>query len=271
MEIEKSPRQLARDESNAIAIIRAGLTEEDKDLTKNAETAKAYLTLLKSRYNKGQTHRNKYILADLAEDMGKQWKVGDRASCRWYSLRTKISNYQGMDELLADPTTDSFLAMLIVKYWITQLPNHIAKVFEKQTGQASGHWNDVMERIDADLESLLKDNPTHTRAESSKARQEKRPKCGWCHKLGHEEDECRTKKKQSEKMIHSNMTHLDKTPSGTKTPSYWIIDSGSTDNLSGDLTKIHSPRKIDPIPVYWGGLRLETRTLDPRSMWGDVR
>ncbi|KKF92138.1 Endonuclease [Ceratocystis platani] len=74
MEIEKSPRQLARDESNAIAIIRAGLTEEDKELTKNAETAKAYWTLLKSHYNKGQTHRNKYIFADLAEDMGKQWK-----------------------------------------------------------------------------------------------------------------------------------------------------------------------------------------------------
>ncbi|PHH49071.1 hypothetical protein CFIMG_008005RA00001 [Ceratocystis fimbriata CBS 114723] len=152
MEIEKSPRQLARDESNAIAIIRAGLTEEDKELTKNAETAKAYWTLLKSHYNKGQTHRNKYIFADLAGDMGKQWKVGDRASSRWYSLRTKISNYQGMDEMLTDPTTDSFLAMLIVKYWITQLPNHIAKVFEKQIGQASGHWNDVMERIDADLE-----------------------------------------------------------------------------------------------------------------------
>ncbi|KAL2885177.1 Retrotransposable element Tf2 155 kDa protein type 1 [Ceratocystis lukuohia] len=47
MQVEKSSRQRSMDESNAMAIIRAGLTEEDKKLVCDAENAKECWTLLK--------------------------------------------------------------------------------------------------------------------------------------------------------------------------------------------------------------------------------
>ncbi|KAL2887454.1 Retrovirus-related Pol polyprotein from transposon TNT 1-94 [Ceratocystis lukuohia] len=265
MQIEKSSRQHSMDEANAMAIIRAGLTEDDKKLVCDAENAKECWTLLKGIYNQGSNHRSNCIFADLDDDLGREWKTGDKATFRWYYLRKKISNYQGMESLSTEPKSDNFLARLVIRQWVLLMPKHIANVFNKHVNQPSGYWKDVMEKIDCDLESVLKGNPSNTPNESaSKARRDRRregPKCDWCKKFGHTEDECHTKKKQSDKIIRSNASIVEKTATGTRTPSYWIVDSGSTDNLTGDLTKIHRPKNIDPIPVYWGGLQLETRTL----------
>ncbi|KAL1899334.1 hypothetical protein Cpir12675_001450 [Ceratocystis pirilliformis] len=112
---EKSPQKQPMDESNAMAVVRTGLNEEDKELSNNTETPKSCCTLLKCRHNKSNAHRSKYIFADLDKYMGKQWKVGDRASSRWYSLRTRISNYQGMSDLSKDSTTDNSLATFVIK------------------------------------------------------------------------------------------------------------------------------------------------------------
>ncbi|PHH52572.1 hypothetical protein CFIMG_005149RA [Ceratocystis fimbriata CBS 114723] len=60
MDFEKSPRQQAMDESNAMGVVRTGLNEEDKELSKIAETPKACTT------------KATLIFADLDKDMGKQ-------------------------------------------------------------------------------------------------------------------------------------------------------------------------------------------------------
>ncbi|PHH49837.1 hypothetical protein CFIMG_007614RA00001 [Ceratocystis fimbriata CBS 114723] len=110
MQVEKSSRQCSMDESNAMAIIRAGLTEEDKKLVCDAENAKECWTLLKGIYNQG-----------------------------WYYLRTKISNYQGMEDLSTEPKSDNFLARLVIRQWVLLMLNHIANVFNKHVNQPSGH------------------------------------------------------------------------------------------------------------------------------------
>ncbi|KAL2884529.1 Retrovirus-related Pol polyprotein from transposon TNT 1-94 [Ceratocystis lukuohia] len=240
MELEKSEDDKMADIADAFGIIRAGLHEEDLGVVENSDNVTKCWTSLKERYN-GSTHRRHFgILSNIKRDM--EWQEDDTASKKWFNLRDKMEDIPGLESLTNDTTMGNFVIRIFIDLWISRLPSHIAKIFEKNVRQGAGTWNEVMMNIDDDIAMMPKSWKASANKEPAKTRygnkNQPRPTCQFCNKVGHTEDVCRNKASWDNRKINANMSFMDN--QSKKTPNHWIIDSGSTHHLTGDLMRIHS-------------------------------
>ncbi|KAL2884885.1 Retrovirus-related Pol polyprotein from transposon TNT 1-94 [Ceratocystis lukuohia] len=264
MDVEKSDREKAEDETEALGLIRASLDEETLDYIDGAPNAKRCWTMLRMRYKISTDQQHAKLIEKVFQDM--EWKEGDRMFQKWLKIQNKFGEIPNFEHLLDGTTTACMTTRLIIHLWANRLPRNIATILERHLKLSQGKWTDIMYKIDDEIDSLPKNfQKTSSSSASNQTRpdqsqQRSKTKCFFCTKLGHRESECRTKKTWERRNITANMSLMDENPS-KKTPNHWIVDSASTHNLTGDLTKIYSLRKIDPIPVFWGGLRLDTRMV----------
>ncbi|KAL2887234.1 Retrovirus-related Pol polyprotein from transposon TNT 1-94 [Ceratocystis lukuohia] len=259
MDLVKTEAERSIDEQQAFTILRAGMDEETQLATEGIETVSKCWTTLKAQFAISTSRKHCNMMEEIAEHM--KWQDGDQATSKWHSIRHRLAETTEYAPLGRDQLITHFMARPIVKCWMMHLPPKIAEIFERQIRQGNGTWNDVMEKIDDEILISSNRQRESNQTDSSKAKQTRnagKPKCFFCQKIGHKEEECRNKQTWEQRKISANMSHMD--PSSKKTPDYWIVDSGTTHHLTGDLTRLYSFQRIDPIPVHWGGLRLVTNT-----------
>ncbi|KAL2886815.1 Retrovirus-related Pol polyprotein from transposon TNT 1-94 [Ceratocystis lukuohia] len=211
MELEKSEDDKMADIAEAFGIIRAGLHERDLGVVENSDNVTKCWTSLKERYN-GSTHRRHFgILSNIKQDM--EWQEDDTASKKWFNLRDKMEDIPGLESLTNDTTMGNFVIRIIIDLWISRLPSHIAKIFEKNVRQGAGTWNEVMMNIDDDIAMMPKSWKAGANKEPAKTRygnkNQPRPTCQFCNKVGHTEDVCRNKASWDNRKINANMSFMD--------------------------------------------------------------
>ncbi|KKF92243.1 hypothetical protein CFO_g5404 [Ceratocystis platani] len=240
MELEKSEDDKMANIANAFGIIRAGLHERDLGVVENSDNVTKCWTSLKERYNGSMHCRHFGILSNIKQDM--EWQEDDTASKKWFNLRDKMEDIPRLKSLTNDTTMGNFVIRIIIDLWISHLPSHIAKIFEKNVRQGARTWNEVMMNIDDDIAMMPKSWKASVNKEPTKThyrnKNQPRPTCQFCNKVSHTEDVCRNKASWDNRKINANMSFMDN--QSKKTPNHWIIDSGSTHHLTGDLTRIHS-------------------------------
>ncbi|KKF96579.1 hypothetical protein CFO_g1043 [Ceratocystis platani] len=220
MELEKSENDKMVDIADAFGIIRAGLQERDLGVVENSDNVSKCWTSLKERYN-GSTHRRHFgILSNIKQDM--EWQEDDTALKKWYNLRDKMEDIPGLESLTSDTTMGNFVTRIIIDLWISRLPPHIAKIFEKNVRQGAGTWNEVMMNIDDDIAMMPKSWKAGANKESARTRHgnknQARPTCQFCSKVGHTQEVCRNKASWDNRKITANMSFMDN--QSKNTPSH---------------------------------------------------
>ncbi|KAL2892021.1 Retrovirus-related Pol polyprotein from transposon TNT 1-94 [Ceratocystis lukuohia] len=211
MELEKSENDKMVDIADAFGIIRAGLQERDLGVVENSDNVSKCWTSLKERYN-GSTHRRHFgILSNIKQVM--EWQEDDTALKKWYNLRDKMEDIPGLESLTSDTTMGNFVIRIIIDLWISRLPPHIAKIFEKNVRQGAGTWNEVMMNIDDDIAMMPKSWKAGANKESARTRHgnknQARPTCQFCSKVGHTQEVCRNKASWDNRKITANMSFMD--------------------------------------------------------------
>ncbi|KAL2887166.1 Retrovirus-related Pol polyprotein from transposon TNT 1-94 [Ceratocystis lukuohia] len=219
MDLVKTEAERSIDEQQAFTILRAGMDEETHLATEGIETVSKCWTTLKAQFAISTSRKHCNMMEEVREHM--KWQDGDQATSKWHSIRHRLAETTEYAPLGKDQLITHFVARPIVKCWMVHLPPKIAEIFERKIRQANDTWNDVMERIDDEILISSNRQKESNQTDSSKAKQTRnagKPKCFFCQKIGHKEEECRNKQIWGQRKISANMSHMD--PSSKKTPDY---------------------------------------------------
>ncbi|KKF95241.1 hypothetical protein CFO_g2416 [Ceratocystis platani] len=213
MDVEKTDREKAEEETEALGLIRASLDEETLDYIDGAPNAKRCWSMLRMRYKISTDQQHAKLIEKVFQDM--EWKEGDRMFQKWLKIQNKFGEIPNFEHLLDGTTTACMTTRLIIHLWANRLPRSIATILERHLKLSQGKWTDIMYKIDDEIDSLPKNfQKTSSSSASNQTRpdqsqQRSKTKCFFCTKLGHRESECRTKKTWERRNITANMSLMD--------------------------------------------------------------
>ncbi|PHH52124.1 hypothetical protein CFIMG_004163RA [Ceratocystis fimbriata CBS 114723] len=220
MDVEKSDREKAEDETEALGLIRASLDEETLDYIDGAPNAERCWTILRMRYKISTDQQHAKLIEKVFQDM--EWKEGNRMFQKWLKIQNKFGKIPNFEQLLDGTTTACMTTRLIIHLWANRLPRNIATILERHLKLSQGKWTDIMYKIDDEIDSLPKNfQKTSSSSASNQTRpdqsqQRSKTKCFFYTKPGHRESECRTKKTWERRNITANMSLMDENPISEK-------------------------------------------------------